>query len=108
MLWLLEHRPRLATKRQIVIIACDIAEMALKYVPAGENRPRLAIEAARAYIDKKITREQLNAARDAAWAAGAAAWDAGAAAGDAGAAARAAEKKWQREHFESMFNGIFE
>ena len=85
MLWLLEHKPRLTNKRTITLIACDIAETALKFVPPGEDRPRLAIEAARDYIAGKITIDQLNAAMAATWAAVDAAWAAGAA-GAAGAA----------------------
>lgn len=60
---------------------CDCAETALRFVPAGEDRPQRAIEIARAYADGRATAHDLAAARaaaeaaagDAAWAA---AWDA--------------------------------
>jgi len=70
----------------IRLLACGFAETALKYVPAGEDRPRLAIETARRFVAGSATCEELAAAGDAAAgaAARAAAWAA------AGAAARAA------------------
>ena len=61
----------------IRLLACDFAETALKYVPAGEDRPRLAIETARRFVAGSATCEELDAAWTAAWTA------AGAAAGDA-------------------------
>jgi len=95
MLWLV-CKMEIGTRAERIHAVCDCAATALKYVPIGEDRPRLAIEAARAYSDKPTpgNLEKLNAAR-AAWdAAGAAAWDAAwaaaAAAGAAGAAAWAA------------------
>jgi hypothetical protein len=36
-------------RRRIVMAACDCAEMALNLVPSGEERPRIAIETARAW-----------------------------------------------------------
>ena len=50
LLWLagrMEGKPGWHTRQQIVLAACACAETALKYVPAGEDRPRLAIEVAR-------------------------------------------------------------
>ena len=86
------------------LIAADFAERVLPLFEAeypDDDRPRKAIEAARAYARGEITKEQMAAAGAAAWdaamaAAGAAAWDAAknaawAAAWDAaGTAARAA------------------
>ena len=70
------------------LVACAIARIALKHVPAGENRPRLAIECAERFSRDEATAQELAAARAAAeTAAGAAAV---AAAGAAWAAARAA------------------
>jgi hypothetical protein len=87
--------------KEIRLFAADCAELVLpiyeKRYP-DDNRPRLAIQAARGYANGLITIEELAAARDAGAAARAAAWDAGAAAraaardawAAAGAAARAA------------------
>ena len=87
-LWCLRVLPP-EMEGQIRLLACDFAETALKYVPAGEDRPRLAIETARRFVAGSATCEELDAARaaagaaagaaarDAAWAAArAAAWDA--------------------------------
>ena len=87
-------------ERNLRLLAADCAERVLhiyeKEVP-GDLRPREAITAARAFANGEITREQLAAARAAAWDAAWAAWaaaraDAEAAAWDAAwAAAQAAE-----------------
>lgn len=80
MLWLTE---RLGIDRPALVrAACDCARTALKYVPAGEDRPRLAIEAAERWADDP-TRENRNAARDAYCAA----YDAGSIAQDSACAA---------------------
>jgi len=84
MLWLVE-RKGWATQADYVALACEFAESVLHLVPAGEDRPRLAIEAARRWLADPT--EQSGAAGAAA---GAAARAAGAAAGAAGAAAGAA------------------
>jgi len=89
MLWLV-CKMEIGTRAERIHAVCDCAATALKYVPKGEDRPRLAIEAARLYADKPTPKnlKKLNAARAAARAA---AW---AAAGDAaGAAAGAAAHK---------------
>ena len=82
-LWCLRVLPP-EMEGQIRLLACDFAETALKYVPAGEDRPRLAIETARRFVAGSATCEELAAAgaaaRAAAWAA---AWAARDAAGDA-------------------------
>ena len=106
------------------LFAVDCAEHVLpifeKRYP-NDDRPRKAIHAVRDFVDGKISKESLDAARDAegrvawtgdvAWAAGGAIWAAGTAiwaawdvawardvAWDvAGAAAEAAERKWQTE-----------
>jgi hypothetical protein len=74
-----------AQHRMLIGLACDCAATVLQYVPAGEDRPRLAIEAARRYADNP-TEEHRADAGDAAWAA----WSAWAAGDAAGVAARAA------------------
>jgi len=89
MLWLACKKEMFTIKDRTHAI-CDCAETALKYVPKGEERPRLAIEAARRYADKRTDKnlQLLNAAGDAAWAAAwTAAWAAARAAGAAGSAA---------------------
>jgi hypothetical protein len=47
------------------LLACDFAERALRFVPDGEDRPRLAIEAARAHASGEISDEELTNARSA-------------------------------------------
>ena len=88
-------------RRQLVLVACECARLTLPYVPAGEIRPRQAIETAEAWARGEATLEQVwaagDAARAAAWDAGDAAWaaarDAAWAAGDAAwAAARDAAR----------------
>ena len=84
MMWLfgrMEGRQGWPKRPAIVLAACACARLALRHVPSGEDRPRLAIEAAEAWA-KDPSEERRAAARDAAWAAGAA-WDAAGAAGDA-------------------------
>ena len=49
MLWLagrLSGKPWSVKRRRLVLCACECARLALKYVRPGEDRPRLAIEAA--------------------------------------------------------------
>ena len=80
--------------KEVRLFAADCAEAVLHVFESerpDDDRPRKAIEAARAYANGEISEGELAAARDAAWdardAAWAAAWDAGwavrAAAGDA-------------------------
>ena len=96
MCWLLV-RLHPYTAGQVRLALCACAETALQYIPAGEDRPRRAIEVARLYARGQATDQQLaaagHAAGAAAWAAAGhaardVAWDAaghaaGAAAGDA-------------------------
>lgn len=88
-------------ERTARLFACDCAERVLPIFErehVDDDRPRCAIETARRFADGEVTREQLAAARDAAWAtaedaardaAEDTAWDA------ARAAAWAAERQWQ-------------
>lgn len=97
MVWLL-GRTR-ADRRLLALVACDIARAVLHLVPEGEDRPRLAIEAAEAWTRCEATREEVmeaataidDAADAAARAASRAAWAAvrAATAGAAGAAGAA-------------------
>lgn len=71
MLWLLNKmsdKPGWLNRQQIVLLTCACVERALRYVPKGEDRPRLAIEAARRWANDP-TEDNLEAARSAARAA---------------------------------------
>ena len=93
------------TEQEQRLIAADFAERVLPLFETqhpDDDRPRKAIEAARAYARGEITKEQLAAAdaaaraaaRAAAWAAGAAARAAAWAAADASARAAARAAVW--------------
>jgi len=90
MMWLLTNLP--TPKDVSVTLAIRFARSVLHLVPAGEERPRLAIEAAERWLAEP-TEDNRAAARAAAWAADAAAdaaaWAASAAASAADAAAQA-------------------
>ncbi len=66
--WMLWLAAKVGVDRKpLVLAACDCAEPALKYVPDGEERPRKAIETARAWCKGKATLKQVrSAAADAA------------------------------------------
>ena len=57
------------TRKQLVLAACACAEQALKYVPKSEERPKKAIQIARAWARGKATIEEVRNAADAAYAA---------------------------------------
>ena len=97
--WLLWLCGRMADKQDwpsrmdVVLAACACAETALKYVKAGEDRPRIAIETARKWARGEATIQEVRTDAYAAYAAAAAAYAAAAAAyaaSDADAAADAA------------------
>ena len=98
---------------ELRLFAADCAEHVLWIYERdypGDDRPRKAIEATRAYVRAEIDEAAWEAARDAAWAAAwDAAWDAARDAEGAaeGAAARDAERSWQREQFRTRFGHIF-
>ena len=95
----------------IRLMACDMVEPALKFVPEGEDRPRQAIKTARRHARGEASDEELAAAsaaaRTASDAASAAAWTASAAASDAARAAsdaaRAAASDEQARIFRAHF-----
>ena len=60
------------TRKQLVLAACACAELALKYVPKSEERPKQAIQIARAWARGKATIEEVRKAASAAYAASAA------------------------------------
>jgi len=65
--WLLWIVGRLGVDRKtIVLAACACARTALKYVPAGEDRPRIAIETAEAWTRGEATMGQVRKAAHAA------------------------------------------
>jgi hypothetical protein len=110
MLWLLVRTTLNQDDPRLRLMACDFAEAVLIYVPAGEDRPRRAIECARRFAAGDATRAEMAAAGAAAWAAagaaaGDAAWDAagatarGAARAAAWAAAWAAQSDIIRRYF---------
>ena len=57
------------TRKQLVLAACACAEQALKYVPKGEDRPKKAIQTARAWARGKATIKEVRNAAYAAYAA---------------------------------------
>ena len=92
--WLLSYAQATRTPRPALVrAAAACVRPALRFVPEGEDRPRLAVEAAEAWADEPTERNRQRA-EEAAWAAGEAkvaaeaAWEAGA--GAAGAAEEAA------------------
>ena len=86
--WMIWFARRRSVERKVLVrIACDCARTALRFVPEGEDRPRLAIETAERWTRNEATIDEVRVA--AAYAAAYAAADAAAyAAGSA--AARAA------------------
>jgi hypothetical protein len=98
MIWLLESLDKTYTPR-LRLIAYDCARAVLHLVPAGEDRPRLAIECAERYARGEATAKELAAARAAAWAAAVAAVaaESAVAAGAAAGAAVAAGAAWAAE-----------
>jgi len=95
MLWLAARYGDVPLKT-MVAIACDEAEPAMAYVPAGETRPQECLAMTRRWLKDEATIEEVKAAGGAAWAAwaakaaGGAAWAAAWAAGGAAWAAKAA------------------
>jgi hypothetical protein len=89
--WLLWWAGHTVPRQELVLAACDCAELALRFVPEREQRPRLAIETARRWARSEATVEEVTAAYAAAYAADAAAYAARAADAAAYAAARAAD-----------------
>jgi len=94
--WMIWYVARRGVDRKVLVrIACDCARTVLRFVPEGENRPRLCIETTERWIVGEATIEEVRQARYAAAAAAAAyaytaAAAAYAAAYDAAAAAAAA------------------
>jgi hypothetical protein len=78
--WMLWLAGRAGVDRKLLVrAACLCAREALRYVPAGEDRPRIAIETAEAWTRGEATIDRVRAAADAADAAYAATYAADAA-----------------------------
>ena len=114
-LWLL-LRNEFISDKDMRLFACDCAEKSLpifeKQFPK-DTRPRKTIETARLFANGNASQEELDAARDAAWAAARdAAWAAArAAARDAAwavarAAARDAAREWQLAKLAEYLGGV--
>jgi hypothetical protein len=89
--WLLWWAARHVPRKELVLVACQCARLALPYVDAGEIRPIKAIETAEAWTRGEVELEEVKGAANAAYyAANAAYYAARAAADDAHAAALAA------------------
>ena len=70
MVWLVARSQTEQPDRQaLVLCICDIAETVLCYVPAREDRPRIAIETARRWARGEATEDEVRAAARAAYAA---------------------------------------
>ena len=95
MLWLLgklSGPSKSDSHKRLVLCCCEIARLALPYVPNNEPRPLAAIEAAEAWANGQGSLEEVNQAADAAaYAADAAAYAAAYAADAADAAYAAAD-----------------
>ena len=88
--WMLWLADRVMARKPVVLAACACARTALQYVPAGEDRPRVAIETTEAWARGEVTIAEVRTADAAAYAAAYAAYAAYAAAGSALAAYAAA------------------
>jgi hypothetical protein len=89
--WMIWYARRRNVARKVLVrIACDCARTALRFVPEGEDRPRLAIEAAERWTRDEATIDEVRvAAADAAARAALYAADAADAAANAAIAATA-------------------
>ena len=96
--WLLGYAQAARAPRSVLVrAAAACVRPALRFVPEGEDRPRLAVEAAEAWADEPTERNRRRAekAGQAAWKGAAGAGGAATSAGAAGAAAGAeAEAAW--------------
>jgi hypothetical protein len=61
LLWLVKKnvgKPGWHTRKDVALAECDCAETVLKYVPKGEDRPRIAIETRRAWAVGEATEKE--------------------------------------------------
>ena len=69
MLWLLGKQagsPRSKSRKELVLIACKCARLALKYIPKNEKRPLIAIKTAEKWVKGKATLQEVRTNADAA------------------------------------------
>jgi hypothetical protein len=65
--WMIWFARRRSVERKVLVrIACDCARTALRFVPEGEDRPRLAIETAERWTRNEATIDEVRAAAAAA------------------------------------------
>ena len=86
-LWTVMHEG-VIDERTLRLFACDCAERAVSRIKKPDARSLAAIEVARRFANGEATADELDAARDAAYA--------------ASNAARAAERRWQVERLVGM------
>lgn len=102
--WMLWIAAKMLNRRLVVTACCACARTALRYGETGDDRPRLAIEAAEAWVRREATVGQVRAAAGvaarSAEAAGVAARSAGSA--EAAGAARSAEAAARTKHLATM------
>lgn len=69
MIWLLGklHIAGKIDRPTLVLATCAVVRPSLRFVPAGEDRPRVAIETAERWCRGEATIEEVRAALDAAW-----------------------------------------
>ena len=61
--WMIWFARRRSVERKVLVrIACDCARTALRFVPEGEDRPRLAIEAAERWTRGEATIDEVRVA----------------------------------------------
>ena len=84
--WMLWFAARAGVKKETIVLAgCACARLALKYVTAGEDRPRICIETTERWTRGEATIDEVRTARSAADASAADAYAADAYAADASA-----------------------
>ena len=89
--WMLWYAAKINIDRKLLVkAACACVRLSLRFVPSGEERPRIAIETAEASAEGKASIEDVKHAAYAAYAVDAAAYAAAYAAGAAADAAYAA------------------
>ena len=66
LLWLcgkMADKPNWPTHKEVVLAACDCAELSLKHAPPGEERPRKCLETVRAWAAGNATIHEVRTAR---------------------------------------------
>lgn len=63
--WVMLRAARKVDRRRLTMAACDCAETVPHFVPAGEERPRIAIQTARAWCFNRASTDDVRAAANA-------------------------------------------